>query len=317
MQKRFKLPSTASESTIMAEQPEVVLQEKDCKGTMSLEQTDQKLTILGIFAHSHDFTHVAGTCAHHVEDGDSVTIVIASDGGNIHNELLWEELQKAPEQRDPKIVNESREAYVTRKTEELQKVCGLFGVKDVRVLPYADMPLKRTDELVEDLTEIICEVRPDILITERPIHLVPRRHRPAMSSEDHYVCAEVVSEAMMLAQCPRLGKNRIPHVPAQVFFRGVGCGPDDVSFVVDITDQLENRIKAEKLFLTQSLDTGGLAEKRIKSTAGFYGWYALVAYAEPFIRANPERGRKLTVMPFDLQESRESKLKHFKRVASK
>ena len=48
----------------------------------------QKLRILGVNAHPHDFTHYAGTLGIHASQGDEVTVVSVTPGVNVHNERL-------------------------------------------------------------------------------------------------------------------------------------------------------------------------------------------------------------------------------------
>ena len=60
------------------------------------------LRLLVVVGHPHDITHMAATCAHHVERGDSVAVVAITGGTTVHNEPLLDELRKPPEQRDPR-----------------------------------------------------------------------------------------------------------------------------------------------------------------------------------------------------------------------
>ena len=53
-----------------------------------------KLNILSINAHPHDFTHIAATLGIHVERGDNVTVVSVTAGLNTHNEKLKAVLEK-------------------------------------------------------------------------------------------------------------------------------------------------------------------------------------------------------------------------------
>ncbi len=55
-------------------------------------KTSKQLTILAVVAHPHDITHMCGTLAHHVQDGDQVTAVTVTGGSHIHRQRL-EELQ--------------------------------------------------------------------------------------------------------------------------------------------------------------------------------------------------------------------------------
>jgi len=274
------------------------------------DQVEEKLRILGVFAHPHDFIHCGGTCAHHIQDGDSVTIVIMTDGANTHFEELFDELQKPSEQRDPSVVNRSREDYVAQKASELTKAAGCFGITDVRILHYEDRPLRRTDEMVEWMADLICEIRPDILITQCPANITT--DRISTTPNDHFVVAEVLSEAQNIAVHGHPGTDRIPHRIPQVFYLGVSRSYDEVDFYVDVSDQFENRVRAETCFASQG-HTGKYARVRVMKTLGYYGWYAAVAYAEPFIRGSLKVYTRLPVTRHELRIAREGGLGEIRR----
>ena len=274
-------------------------------------EPNQKITLLGVFAHPHDFTHAAGTCAHHVKRGDRVAIVILTDGSTMHNERLYDERRKPPAQQDPKIISQSQEHYAAQKARELRQVCELFGVTDVRILPNPDTFIRRSDEMIHQLVDWICDLRPDILITQRPQH--ESRHR-IREPDDHFICARIVHEALAVAAQAAPGRDRAPHEVAQVYYIGVGSGWEQIDLFVDITDQYEKRIEAERMFGTQNL-APSKANRKIEIGAGFYGWHTRVPYAEPFIRANSELSRYLTLTEESRSQARESHVQREKRIA--
>ena len=270
---------------------------------MTNNQTSERLQLLGIFAHPHDFVHAAGTFGNHIQNGDCVTIVILTDGGSTHNEDLVDELKKSPDTRDHKVMSQSRREYVEQKKQELKKAAGFFGITDVRVLPYMDRPLKRTDEIVENVVNLFCEVRPDILITECPAHIAASRAVPVPN--DHYTVAEIVGEAMTIAAFAKAGSNRVPHRAAQVFYMATDLAYGDIDFYVDISDQYENRLNAEMCFLSQA-QTPDYARKRIETLPGYMGFFAGGAYAEGFVRGGIKVSRLLPVTDYELNLSREA-----------
>ena len=264
---------------------------------MTYEQTREKLRILGLFAHPHDCVHALGTCGNHVAAGDSATIGILTDGGSTHNERLWAELHKPVEQRNPEVVGQPREQYAAQKEQEVRKACGHFGITDVRLLGYEDRPIRRTDEMVERVADIICDVRPDIFIGELPeIH---RHDRLMVTPNDHTACAAVAQEAMATASLAMAGKDRVPHRIACIYYLATEKAYDAVDVYVDISDQYENRVKAEMCYLTQG-HTPEWAEARIERTIGNFGWRAGVAYAETFMRGRMEVHGLLPVTDRDL-----------------
>ena len=270
-----------------------------------MERPQRNLTILGIFAHPHDCLHCMGTCAHHVADGDSVTVVILTDGGSTHNERLWKELQKPLERRDPRIVDETREQFVETKRKEVQKACSYFGIADVRVLGYPDRPIRRTDEMVGRVADLICEVRPDILITELPHELNP--DPTYISPNDHTTCAAVVQEASYVAYHPHQDSTRGRHAVARSYFTAPGVPSYEVDFFVDISDQYENRVKADACYVTQG-HTMAYARHRVDRSYGHYGWTAQTKYAEKFVTDRLMLVDRLPITDHDLQLASETGL---------
>ena len=212
-------------------------------------QTREKLQLLGIYAHPHDCTHSIGTMGNHVKNGDAATVAVLTDGGATHNERLWEELHKDEDEQDPGVVEQQRQAYAEQKYEEARQACGYFGVTDVRFLGFRDKPVIRTDEMVESVVDLICDVRPDVLITEVPA--LQTRDRRFAAPDDHTTCAAVVVEALVIAQHPRQGASRVPHKPARLFYAAPGLPGDEVDLFVDVSDWEEERIKAEMSYASQ------------------------------------------------------------------
>ena len=281
---------------------------------MNPDQVDERLKILGVFAHPHDFIHCGGTCAHHIQDGDSVTVVIMTDGGNTHFEELFTELQKPSEQRDPDVINRSKEDYAAQKADELKRAAGCFGITDVRILPYEDRPLRRTDEMVERMADLICEIRPDILITQCPSEVT--NDRLSTSPNDHFMVTEVLAEATTISTFGHPGKDRIPHRIGQTFYLGVSRSFDEVDFYVDVSDQFENRVKAEMCYVSQG-HTEQYARMRVMKTLGHHGFYAGVAYAEPFVRGSLKIYTRLPVTRHELARARGGGLGEIERQSAK
>ncbi len=193
---------------------------------MSLDRAKRKLKILGIFAHPHDYTHCLGTLGHHVRDGDSATVVILTDGASTHNEKLWREWMKSPEEQDEAVLRETRDQYSAMKRQEVEKACSYFGITDVRLLGYPDKPITRTDEMVQRVADLIYEVRPDILITELPERLNPDKF--FAEPEDHSTCAAVVNEAYTLVHHPKPGERRGYHHVARKYYCAPSMSYDEV-----------------------------------------------------------------------------------------
>ena len=254
---------------------------------------DQKLQLLAVVAHPHDITHMCGTLAHHVERGDSVTAVSLTGGLRTHREKLYDELRKPPEERDMETVLQSDDAYGAQKAHEVVEVCALFGLTDVRILPFPDHSFEASAEVIETLTEIVYEVRPHLVLTHAPTG-GSRHGYVSIVPDDHTETGIAVEKAMRRACTPDSETQRTPHRVAAVYFTGVDFTDQEADLFVDITDQAANRLKAELLFTTQA-HTPEFARKRIDIGTGHSGWMAGVAYAEPWVRSRSEVGRYLTV----------------------
>ena len=285
---------------------------------MSTDSTaDQKLHILVVAAHPHDFTHCAATCGIHVQRGDHVTVVCVADGRTTHNERLHDEMLKPVEDRDPAIMDQTFEEYARIKAEELNKVCGLFGVTDVRILPFPDHPfsLARYPEAAEQLRDVIYEIRPNVMIAHRP-HLAGRNGMPSAVENDHVESTLTAIEAARQAAKPDVKSGQRPHSIAVTYYMGVYYMPDEIDFYVDISDWCEKRVQAEILFASQS-HTEGFARKRVDIGAGQMGWACGISHAEGYVRATHELHRRIIVPEIALERAMEPRVAHIGRIAGK
>jgi LmbE family N-acetylglucosaminyl deacetylase len=246
-------------------------------------QGGEPLRLMTIAAHPHDATYTLGTSAHHIQRGDSVTVVSLTDGATTHDEALIDELRKPEDQRRGEVLAESRDAKAQRKQVEMENVCALFGITDVRILPFADNPIDSTPQLIQTLADIFYDVRPHIVITHAPYNWGHRGH-VSIWDHDHPNTGVIVHRTMQTVAMADPQRKRAPHNVAQVFYIGVEFGWNEIDVFVDISDQVDNRIKAEALYESQG-HTGDFARKRIEAFTGYAGWFGHTGYAEPFIRA--------------------------------
>ncbi|HUT75189.1 MAG TPA: PIG-L deacetylase family protein [Armatimonadota bacterium] len=270
-----------------------------------MSSVDGRLTILAVVAHPHDISHMCGTLAHHIADGDAVVAVAVTGGLTTHRERLYDELRKPPAERDPRIINQTDAAYGEQKAHEMAQACALFGITDVRVLPFEDKPLEITPAVVDVLTEIIYEVRPHLVLTHAP----RGRQRHGMvdiAPEDHRDTGVAVTRAVRMANQPNAETGRTPHHVTSVYYTGVDLPLTEADLLVDITDQAANRMKAEILFASQA-QTPAFARKRTTIGAGTAGWHAQTGYAEPWIRAAAQVGRRLPVTREELDNAEMSR----------
>jgi len=275
---------------------------------------NENLRFLVILAHPHDFTHCAGTCGIHTDRGDEVTVVSVTSGADTHNERLYDELRKPAEQRDPEILERTKEQYAEMKGREFRSICALFGVEDGRILGY-EQPFRvaRAPEVVERLRDIIYEIRPHVLITQRP-HLEGRNQKVSVAGNDHVEVAFAVMEARQLAAIPDYETMQAPHAIAATYFPGVYYTHEEIDFYVDISDWIDRRIEAEKMFISQS-QSEAFARKRVTIAAGMMGWYAHTEYAEGFVREAAEILPRIVVPDAALREAAGSRVEVLRRIS--
>ena len=114
----------------------------------------------------------------------------------------------------------------------------------------------------------------------------------------------------------RCGDEARPHQVAATYYTGADFQIGDVDLFVDITDQAQNRVKAEILLTTQAL-TPDAARKRIDIGTGNAGWFARTGYAEGWMRSRPEVGRYLTITDHDLEAPEISREELFARLGAR
>ena len=276
------------------------------------DKVNQSLRFLVVKAHPHDFTHCAGTCGIHAAQGDSITAVSMTNGVGTHNEKLHDELLKPEAEQDPEILNQTAADYAQVKEKEFREVCAIFGATDVRILDFPDKPFHKTPEAVEVLRQIIYDVRPHVLITQRP-HLSGRYGMASAAHNDHDETAFAILEAQGLAGTPDYGSRQRPHTIAATYYPGVYYMPDEIDFYVDISDWKERRVQAEILFSSQG-HTETFARKRIEIHTGHAGWHAGTGCAEGFVRAAPEVLSQIHVPETALRRASEPRQNHLMRI---
>ena len=109
---------------------------------------------------------------------------------------------------------------------------------------------------------------------------------------DHYTCATLGYEACFLSGLSKIEAELAPHRPFKILYASLYA---DVrpSFVVDITDYMEQRFSSLMAYTSQysnQVNGGGLfvpeeeIRERTFAQASHYGQLAGVRYAEPFVQ---------------------------------
>jgi len=181
-----------------------------------------------------------------------------------------------------------------REAEEAAKILRLSWR---RALDIPDGRVENTFENRRKVAQVIRELRPRVLVL--PYFLA--RH------PDHYVTATLGYEAAFIAGLVKLdlGTAAPAHRPFKVVYASLY---HDVrpSFVVDITDQFEDRYRALMAYRSQYEDQDAgrgvfpaQAEirERVEAMARFYGLLAGVKYAEPFVQKEVGLVDDLTAIP--------------------
>lgn len=195
--------------------------------------------VLVIVAHADDIEFgVSGTVARWTEAGTQVTYVIVTDNSSGSN--------------DPNA--DLNTLIVTRQDEQIASAA-VVGVKDVRFLGYKDGVLQPTLELRKELTRIIREVKPQIVVTMDPT-MVMSQELGYINHPDH----RAVGEAAMYAVFPSAGTR--PIFPELV---DEGCEPHDVELIyfvltnepthrIDISSTVDKKREALRKHISQLND---------------------------------------------------------------
>ncbi len=170
-----------------------------------------------------------------------------------------------------------------RRAEEAEKASEILGLAIRRNGGLPDSHLQNTPEMRRVVAQHIRELRPRIVIT----HWLQGRH------PDHRAAAELVYDASYLAGLKKFSAPGVPFRPFKVVhalsFREE---PQKPTFVVDITEQFERKLKAIAAYGSQFGDAvqagevfpgGGRAlDDQIRAHAARAGSLIRTEYGEPF-----------------------------------
>jgi 4-oxalomesaconate hydratase len=193
----------------------------------------KKLLVVG--AHSADFVwRAAGTIAKTVEEKAEVLVVALSYGERGESGELWKE--------DPK---RSVESVKVIRHEQAQRAADILGTP-IKFLDWGDYPMKLTDERVEQLTNLIGDFEPTVIIT----HSEKDPFNP-----DHPLAYQAVQRARLLssgAGVPSAFKNIDP----PVWYSFEPHQPELCGFIpdtfIDITSVIEKKKAAMNCMGAQS-----------------------------------------------------------------
>ena len=211
---------------------------------------DLPTQVLVITAHPDDVDFgAAGTVGRWTAQGVKVAYCIVTDG--------------ASGAADP-AVDLSTLAEVRQ--EEQRRAAAQVGVDDVSFLDYPDGRLEVSIELRRDLSRVIRQVRPDVVICQSPER---NWDRIRASHPDHLAAGEAALQAVYpdarnpYAHPELLAEGLEPHVVDEVWL----MASPRASRAVDITDTLEQKLAALKCHESQ-VGAGDQLEELIRGWTG-------------------------------------------------
>lgn len=270
--------------------------------------------IMVVGAHPVDvFDNTGGTCAEHILRGDHVTIVVCTSGIHTHNERLLDELRKPEAERDPAILNEPSDDYAARKKAEAEQSLACFGITDVVVLPYDDGRYELEPAMINDLTELILDRKPHVILQQNP-------DDGAVIRDDHALIGIATHHATAGASRARYNDPRPPWRPVEVYIYGVfgvnshayGNPNMRVDLFVDVTKHAEAKVRAHQFIATQGQNVGW-GQKRIEGIEGHLGIFAGTSYAEAFVRLTPDVQDTLPISKKRYEDEQLPSAEQFKR----
>lgn len=222
--------------------------------------------VLAVFAHPDDMDFTSsGTISKWAEKGADITYLVCTDGS------------KGSE--DPNITPSKLAAI--RKKEQLE-AAKILGVKDVIFLKHRDGELIVDFKLKEDISKVIRQKKPDLVITLDPTFLYSTK-RGVVNHSDHRAAGQATIDAVFPLARDRLNfphhekQGLAPHKTAillLIAFEGAG-------HFEDITKTLPKKLEALKAHKSQVF-SDAVFEKRVRSWASKRGKKAGFRYAEGF-----------------------------------
>lgn len=200
-------------------------------------EIEKERHVLIVFPHPDDEAFgVSGTIAAHVENGTPVTyacLTLGEMGRNLG---------------DPPFA--TRESLPLIRKKELQNAAKAMGIQDLRMLGYRDKTIEFEDEekLIQDITSIINEVNPSLVISFYPGYAV---------HPDHDACGAAVVKAV-----ERMLKNERPKLHCVAFAHRCEEEIGQADIVYDITPFADKKIAAIQAHESQAqLMMADFAEK--------------------------------------------------------
>jgi LmbE family N-acetylglucosaminyl deacetylase len=197
--------------------------------TDAIQQPEQPLRILGVFAHPDDAEFFAGgTFAKWATDGAEITFVLATSGD-----------------KGSAVLDMTSEKLAAIREEESKKAADALGVKEVVFLRYKDGELFPTLELRRDITRLIRLKKPDIVVTLDPTRFWYETR--SINHPDHRAIGAATLEAVFPTARDRLNfieherdEGLEVHKALTVYIAGTA----EPTVTVDVTDHIDRQVCA-------------------------------------------------------------------------
>lgn len=210
------------------------------------DQWEKPQKILVILAHPDDPEFFCGaTIARWTAAGHSVSycLLTCGDKGTKDREITPEML-------------------CSRRQSEQIAAAAVLGVRHVRFLNYPDGYLTADLHLRRDITRLIRQEQPDILVTCDPTNLYVRE--TLLNHPDHRAAGQAVLDAVFPAARDHLNfvelwrdENLEPHIVREVWV----SSPKEPTVSLDVTEYWETKIRALYEHKSQIPDPQALAER--------------------------------------------------------
>jgi LmbE family N-acetylglucosaminyl deacetylase len=210
------------------------------------DQWEKPQKILIILAHPDDPEFFCGaTIARWTAAGHSVSycLLTCGDKGTKDREITPEML-------------------CSRRQSEQIAAAAVLGVRQVRFLNYPDGYLTADLHLRRDITRVIRQEQPDILVTCDPTNLYVRE--TLLNHPDHRAAGQAVLDAVFPAARDHLNfvelwrdENLEPHIVREVWV----SSPKEPTVSLDVTEYWETKIRALYEHKSQIPDPQALAER--------------------------------------------------------
>jgi LmbE family N-acetylglucosaminyl deacetylase len=154
------------------------------------------------------------------------------------------------------------EMLCSRRQSEQIAAAAVLGVRQVRFLNYPDGYLTADLHLRRDITRVIRQEQPDILVTCDPTNLYVRE--TLLNHPDHRAAGQAVLDAVFPAARDHLNfvelwrdENLEPHIVREVWV----SSPKEPTVSLDVTEYWETKIRALYEHKSQIPDPQALAER--------------------------------------------------------